>query len=312
MKFRIVSRLTVLVLLVLLLADRPVRAQSPAVLLSAGETWMQVSPAGRVALERRGPMIRATLRLPLASVPPVIPATSSYLLTVPQPFRPAETVHGTVAFHPVAADGTRTAAPAEPLYLHFWVEPHGAVFYQPLDEVPRTTGAAPFWVEGVWLWPGAGTQPQVCQRRAEVQRAIQNTLRARKIYVLCEWITWSHLASLRYLESYLRVTSVADIHGLSGLRGIDLDLAPSPAAVSAVLAHLPQLTRLELYAPGWEAGPARWLSQIPNLRQLGLRFPSATPPSARRLSRAASGPCAPADPFAVLHGSAGLAPGLSG
>ena len=280
MKFRVVPCLTVLVLLVLLLAERPVRAQSPAVPLSAGEIWMQFSPAGRVALERRGPMIRARLRLPLASVPPVIPATSSYLLTVPQPFRPAETVHGTVAFHPVAADGTRTAAPAEPLYLHFWVEPHGAVYYQPLDEVPRTAGAAPVWVEGMWLWPGAGTQPQVCQRHAEVRHAIQNGLRARKIYVSCERITWSHLASLRYLESYLRVTSVADVHGLSGLRGtdLDLDLAPSPAAVSAVLAHLPQLTRLELYAPVWEAEPAHWLSQTPNLRQLGFRFPSATPP----------------------------------
>ena len=57
----------------LALGESSVEAQIQGDLAYASETWTQISPAGKVVLERTGPMVRATVRLPLASVPPVIP-----------------------------------------------------------------------------------------------------------------------------------------------------------------------------------------------------------------------------------------------
>ena len=144
-------------------------AQSQDAPSPAGETWVQISPAGKVTLERTGPMVQATMRLPLASVPPVIPPTASYLLTVPRDFRPARSVYWTMAARMVTPDGFRAATWGSPLTLQFWVVPDGSVYYQPLDAVPIPAGGAPLWVEGEWLWPVAGTSPLTRVFRTTVQ-----------------------------------------------------------------------------------------------------------------------------------------------
>lgn len=107
---------------------------------------------------------------------PGFPPTSAYLLKVPRDHRPAQTMHGIVAFHPVAADGTRAAAsaPAE----------------SPLPGGTRPAGLLPATGRGtdgrrrghplgggcVALARGRST-PQACERSAGVRETIAEGFR---------------------------------------------------------------------------------------------------------------------------------------
>ena len=240
-------------------------AQSQDAPSPAGETWVQISPAGKVTLERTGPMVRATMRLPLASVPPVIPPAASYLLTVPRDFRPARSVYWTMAARMVTRDGSRAATWGPPLTLQFWVVPDGSVYYQPLDAVPIPAGGAPLWVEGEWLWPVAGTSPQVCERSNGVHNGILRRLEARGLVLRCGEVTWAHLASIRFLPWGIQVGQVRDLYGLVGLRGVELTLWQEilAADISVILTNLPRLRSLNLSFDQFKTWPSGALAQVP-------------------------------------------------
>lgn len=231
----------------LLAGGQAVRAQSLYESPNTGETWMHLSSLGKITLERTGPMARATLRLPLFSIPPVVPPASHYLFTLPRDYWPAQTVNETVTFHLVSQDSSFLVPGYRPLNLLVQVEQDGTVYYQPLDEVFIAGATHTTLVEGIWIWPVAGSQPQVCLRSAEVQVAILDQLAS----ATCEKITWWQLASIQNLEMDLRVAIADDIYGLSGLRSASLywDSATNFQAVPAYLAQLPQLIRLRLYSP---------------------------------------------------------------
>ena len=283
-----------------------VEAQIQGDLAYASETWTRISPAGKVVLERVGPMVRATVRLPLASVSPVIPPAASHLLTMPRRFRPVQTVQQTVGFRVTARDGTRSENPRPPLYLQVGVDPYGAVSFQPTEGSGLPAGTGAVWVEGVLLWPVFGTSPLVCQRGTEVRNVLLLQLADQGLALSCEEVTWSHLASIRTLPYAPQIEHVRDLYGLVGLQEAALRLQPEmrAAGLRGVLTHLPRLRTLRVefnHVQTWPTDtlspvpwlshltvsaarlahlPARWLAPVPGLQELSVSAPRlATAPS---------------------------------
>ena len=290
----------------LALGGSSVEAQIQGDLAYASETWTRISPAGKVVLERTGPMVRATVRLPLASVPPVIPPAASHLLTMPRRFRPAQTVQQTVGFRVTARDGIQPENPRPPLYLQVGVDPHGAVSFQPTEGGGLPAGSGAVWVEGVLLWPVFGTSPLVCQRDWVVRDALLRQLADQGLALSCEEVTWSHLASIRFLPHWTQIGHVRDLYGLVGLQEAALYLQPEmrAAGLRGVLTHLPRLRTLRVefdHVQTWPTDtlspvpwlshltvsaarlthlPARWLAPVPELQELSVSAPRlATAPS---------------------------------
>ncbi len=240
---------------------RQVGFAATAVWRTADPEWMEVrgtyvapggGGTGTYSLRRDGTLVTATVT-GRHGVPP-----SSVLFTVPAGFRPARTVHRSVAVD---------KAGCHPRPLE--VRPQGTVRFW---AVRAQTGAEPLVHATTMTWTAGA---DVCQRHPWVQAALRRPGLARDS---CAEITWTDLASVKRLDlkpaATLEGTPPLQAHDLIGLTGLQTLVLQGdvwfPAVPADFLFHIPALEALDLSSSRLRLPPG-FLAHAPELRRLVLR-----------------------------------------
>ena len=223
---------------------------------------------GNFALQRTGQAVTlhlSTVRSPVQHFARQAPAD---LFTVPEGYRPTETVFLEVtALRPVDVGGGPLDEPPVTEVFRVQVAPEGAVRYVDdagVDEV----GYLAYTATGQWEtgdalpWTAVPSPPDgadLCTRNPAVQAALLGTLGAGRD---CASVTWAELAALPSL---------------------DVEVGPGhPVLMKRDLAGLSMLTQLTLSAPGFQR--FWWgrdlLADLPRLRTLEIDLYSPKLPEA--------------------------------
>lgn len=212
---------------------------------------------GAYHLQRTGPTV--TARISLQPDPSSLPPDtgSAFLFTVPQGWRPAQTVVWEVAQMPGDPEGATEDPPAK---LSLIVDVDGVVRYRaPLGPGRQTIALA---------WPVAGAQPDLCSRPARVREAILEALSAPDDSPLpCEAVTWSQLAQIRELS--VGAGHPEHLAGLTGLQQVRLFLGGG-IGVPGILAQMPQVRNLHLIVEDLEMLHPDLLASVPQVQRLTL------------------------------------------
>ena len=215
---------------------------------------------GTYSLRRDGMLVTATVT-GAHGVPP-----ASVLFTVPEGFRPAQTVHRSVVVD-AAGCHTRTLE----------VRPQGTMH---LVGAPVKDGDEPLVHETVMTWT---TGADLCQRHPWVQARLLQALRSQGfVRHSCAEVTWTDLASVKSLDlnaaaalrAWLGGTPPLQAHDLVGLTGLKTLVLQGdvwfPAMPVDLLVHAPALESLNLSGSRLRLSPG-FLAHAPGLRRLTLR-----------------------------------------
>ena len=224
--------------------------------------YQDLHPESGYRLQRTGATVIATFQVQSSPVQFLARTSPAILFTLPEVFRPAEEVVWEVEGWPVEIDDKAPAALTSSRGFRIRVQPDGAVSY--VDDV-GVDGVGHLQYRTSLAWPAAGTEPFVCLRSAEVQRAILGVLQLTD----CAEVTWAQLGSIRQLEGFLAVSQPQDLAGLSGLESVALRLGDG-LDLTAILAQMPQLLHLKLIVNYLETLPDHFLASLPQLESLAL------------------------------------------
>ncbi len=213
---------------------------------------------GAYHLRRTGPTV--TARISLQPDPSSLPPDtgSGFLFTVPQGWRPAQTIVWEVAQMPDDPAGTTESPPAR---LSLTVEVDGMVRYRAAG---GGTSLGPGHQTIALAWPVAGAQPDLCSRPESIRETILKALSAPEGSRLpCEAVTWSQLAQIRELS--VGAGHPEHLAGLTGLQQVRLVLGGG-IGLPGILAQMPQVRivkDLEVLSPDL-------LASVPQVQRLTL------------------------------------------
>ena len=293
---------------------------------------------GKVAVQRRGKTVAATISASRSPVQYVGRQAPSPLLVLPEVWRPAIDIEWQVAGKPVSPDGRPDPSQQQVRNFTIHVGTNGAVT---VTDNEQLDGVGFLRFKTRLAWPRQGSEPDVCGRSVDAQTAILAAVRQQYPQILaCGQVTWTHLAAIEEfglpdpdggLTRRVSVNQPDDLVGMHGLRSANLFLdyslptdllmpAPDlrilrvsggylhgdyfvhtrhlPVLPADLLDHTPRLDSLTLTTYTLAQLPDRFLAPVPELRELRLSYTFPTDPPGRWWDFAP----VPADLFAFTPG----------